>query len=410
MSDELIVALSQVLTSQENFIDESAEEQATFGLFSVTANNHLLTEGAEIDKQELRHGPYVSGYPIAEWLAWNWWRLRWEARRPADVNAVRRWNFAHQMSSIGGGYAWPNITTFSDGVRSSLLSAPSQNPETISFRYFGGPGPQRVSVASLEMALDGFVEDILTRLGDANVRETNLHCLWTELKMEREDDDLVRFRRLEAQLGYDPDEADEDAIRRRLEDATMLGEEALGEIAADVTSWGDALENMMSAKDLVAIAQRSGFDANPNDAITLNGRAELPQPGEAEAWRLGKLAAQAIRIQADLDGSPISDTKLTDLAGVEAKAISGQRGYSTKISFAFDADNFAKVALRSRQKTARRFHLARLIGDRLLRSKINAPAEPMFPRNTCSQLSTEGAACLRCGVVEPIHLRGRHDG
>ena len=375
MPNELVIALSP-----ETLDAGSAEERATFGLFSMTANNHLLTEGVEVDKQELRHGPYVSGYPIAEWMAWNWWRLRWETGYGADTNAISPWHFAHRMTTIGGGYAWPNITIFSDGVYSSLLSTPSRSPETsLFFRYIGASGSQMIPADSLEMAIDGFVEDTLTKLDAADVRGTNLHCLWTELKMEREDNNLTRFRRLEAQLGYDPDEADEDAIHHRLEDAMTLGEEALGEIAADATFGDDALGNMMSAGDLTDIAQGNGFDANPNDAITLSDMTELPQPFEAVAWQLGKLAAQAIRIQERLDASPISDTTLADYAGTISEAISSKRGYPSKISFALDSNGSTRVSLRSRWETGRRFDLARLVGDRVLRNQINVGVEPLLP-------------------------------
>ena len=50
----------------------TAEERATFGLLSIAANGRLLTEGARIGgRPVLRDGPYVSGYPLAEWLVWN---------------------------------------------------------------------------------------------------------------------------------------------------------------------------------------------------------------------------------------------------------------------------------------------------------------------------------------------------
>lgn len=208
MPDDLTISLSS-----EELASGSVEERATFGLFAVTANGHLLTEGKDVSQKEIRHGPHVAGYPIAEWLVWNWWRLRWEVRRPSDG-----WDFAHRMSTIGEGYVWPNITIFSDGVQSSLLSEPSKSLETTLFHYIGARR-QTVPAASLETAIDGFVEDILIRLEGAKVRETNLHCLWNDLKGEREDCELMRFRRLEAQLGYEPDEADEDAIRRHLDDA-----------------------------------------------------------------------------------------------------------------------------------------------------------------------------------------------
>ena len=218
--------------SSENLAIGSAEERATFGLFAITANNRLLTEGVDTDRQELRHGPYVSGYPLAEWFAWNWWRIRWELGYPSDEKAAHRWDFAHRMSTVGDGYAWPSIAVFSDGIRSFLDSKPSQNPEEVLFRYFGAPGRETVSAIELENAIDGFVEDILTRLEGRDLRVTNLHRLWDELRAERDNAELARFRRLEAQLGRDPDEADEDTIHRHLQDAAALGEEALGEMPA----------------------------------------------------------------------------------------------------------------------------------------------------------------------------------
>lgn len=402
MSDELIVALSQISIPQENLIYESVEERATFGLFSMVANNHLLTAGEDIEKQELRHGPYVSGYPIAEWLAWNWWKLRWEIGQPSDENAVRRWNFAHRMSTIGDGYAWPNITIFSDGVHSSLFSAPPLSPETSLFRYIGAAERQTVSVNSLEMAIDGFVTDILSRLEEASVRETNLHRLWDDLIMERGDPELTRFRRLEAQLGYEPDEADEDEIYRHLNDARKLGEEALGEIAAEATLGDDALSNMMSAGDFESIARRDGFDANPKDSITLDDMANLLQPGQVEAWRWGKRAAQEIRAQESLDGKLISDTTLAGFAGTVSNAVSSQHGHSSKISFALDIDGSTKVSLRSPWNTARRFDLARLTGDRVLHKQINTPTEPLLPATRASSYRQKAQRAFAAELLSPF--------
>ena len=77
----------------------------------------------------------------------------------------------------------------------------------------------------------------------------------------------------------------------------------MGEIAADATLSADALSSMISAGDFTDIARQNGFEANPNDAITLGDMTDLPQPGQVEAWRLGKRVAQAIRTQASLDGT-----------------------------------------------------------------------------------------------------------
>ena len=62
--------LTLSLTRQS--LDSGApEEQATFGILEVLANRRCLTEGVAGDANELLPGPLVSGYHLAEWLAWN---------------------------------------------------------------------------------------------------------------------------------------------------------------------------------------------------------------------------------------------------------------------------------------------------------------------------------------------------
>ena len=356
------------------------EEQATFGLLAITANNHLLTGGEDTESRQLRHGPYVPGYPLAEWFAWNWWRIRWELGRPSEDEAGSRWDFAHRMPAIGEGYAWPNITVFSDGIRSFLDSEPSGNPEGVLFRYFGAPRRETVPAAELEIAVDGFVEDILSHLDRRELRATNLHRLWAELTEERENAEIARFRRLEAQLGCDPDEASEEAIQLRLLDAGALGDEALSEVAADTAFRGLNPDSMISAEDIAEIAESSGFDSTPDHAVSLSDPSDLPQAGAVAAWRLGEQAARLVRDQEKLDGQPVADKMLSNFAGTTPNAVSDTYRHSKEISFALDRDDrYARLSLRSRWETGRRFELARLVGDRILANQSGPPTERLFP-------------------------------
>ena len=398
MHGDLTVSLSS-----ETLASGSVEERATFGLFVVTANDRLLTAGEDTDRSELRHGPHVAGYPLAEWLAWNWWRIRWEIGRPSDKDAGRRWDFAHRMVTVGEGYAWPNIAIFSDGVQAFLTSEPSRNPDAVLFRYLGAHGRETVPAECLETAIDEYVEDILARLEGQGLRDTNLHRLWNDLKTERQDRELKRFRRLEAQLGRDPDEADENAIRHRLDDAATLGEEALGEVAADAALRGHAPDRMMSVDDITDIATRSGFDANANDAITLADVAAMPQPGKAEAWRVGKRVAQELRDQETLDGHPISDGSLAGFAGTTSNVISGKDRYSDGISFVLNQeDSRAQVSLKSKWETGRRFELARLIGDRVLGNQMDYSAERLFPATRASSYRQKMQRAFAAELLSPF--------
>ena len=101
-------------------------------------------------------GPYVAGFPLAEWFVWNWWRIRWEFSRPSDTREKRGWDFAHQLNTVGDGYAWPCISISSDGINAVLTSRQTSNPQNVLFRYLGLSGRAPVPVLSLERAIDAF--------------------------------------------------------------------------------------------------------------------------------------------------------------------------------------------------------------------------------------------------------------
>ena len=187
---------------------------------------------------------------------------------------------------------WETVTSgqifviSSDGINTFFTSRQTSNPNTVLFRYLGAYRREEVSALVLEEAFDGFVADILSRLEANGLLETNLHSLWGDLTAERASEEFTRYRRLEALLGFDPDDADEGAIGRRLEDATRLGERAMEELAADAVLDDDPLNGMAWSQDIFDVAGQRGFDARPNDVIELDDTEDVPHPGTVEAWRL----------------------------------------------------------------------------------------------------------------------------
>lgn len=68
----------------ETLNEGAPEERACFAAISVNWGESCLTECHDPFVNRIRSGPLLSGYHLAEWLAWNWWRLRWEPRTPAS--------------------------------------------------------------------------------------------------------------------------------------------------------------------------------------------------------------------------------------------------------------------------------------------------------------------------------------
>lgn len=95
---------------------------------------------------------------------------------------------------------------------------------------------------------------------------------------------------------------------------------------------------------------------------------------------MGYGIARKIRDRERLDGQPIPDTRLLALAGTTADALVRTYRRSDGLCFALDqSGGGARLVLRSRWKTGRRFELARLIGDRVLAARADCHTETLFP-------------------------------
>src|SRR5216683_2666114 len=331
----------------------TAEERASFGMLRIGTPDISLTEGFDAYVNRLRDGPLVSAYHAAEWLAWNWWRLRWEPKsnRPG-------WLHAHRMSSIGAGYVWPNITFISDGSRVFLIPEPS-NPNARPFRYIADR-PLVVTGRQFESAVDEFIVQVLDRLTLEGVAETNLSRIWRDVIAERAVPSEALRRKLEALIGAEPDEADEATIDRLEAEGRDVGAAAVAELAADQGAQGKT----HTVSELRSIAASDGYDAKPSDAVVLHDPFRLPKVDEAPAWVRGAEAARQLRIQTDLGAAPISNARLEEMAGVVKGLVGGPKRYD-EMSFALDENLASRVVLGSKWETGRRFNLARLLGDRL---------------------------------------------
>jgi hypothetical protein len=346
----------EIALAPERLDEGTPEERACFGLFTMRVGEVDLTGGIDFFISNYRSGPLVSGYHAAEWFAWNWWRLRFEPRSSAP-----EWWRAHKMTAIGEGYVWPNLTIFSDGVRTTFLAERSIRPDAKPFRFLGAP-PCVLPSTQFEGAVDAFIPRILARLRDRDVEETNLDRIWGDLLAERADLDSFKRRKLEALLGKDPDEADPATLERLVADAGSLGEQAIEELAADHAGGGV----LLTADALRQIATSSGFAASPQGGVSMAAGTRLPSAQDVPAWRLGADAARLVREQVGLGSQPVSDTALADLTGVDVKAITSEIG-GGKISFSLDQNQTdSRVVLHSRWHSGRRFHLARLLADRLV--------------------------------------------
>ena len=351
MSEAIEIALAP-----ERLDEGSDEERACFGLFTIRCGVSELTAGLDHFTSSYRAGPLVSGYHVGEWLAWNWWRLRYEPRSSSP-----QWWRAHTMTAIGEGYVWPNLTIHSDGVRTILNAKPSVRADAKPFRYFGSVAPVVVPSMMFEDAVDAFIPRLLARLRDRGVPETNLDRLWRDVLAERTDPALAKRRRLEALLGRDADEMEDGAVDGLMSDSALVGDDAVSELAAEKANGGV----LLTAANIEDIAARSGVDASLRDVVGLQHRGAIQLDASEPAWRVGAKSARVLRAEQGLGDGPILDERLAGLAGVGRMVLEKDATGAT-LSFSLERNpTVGRVVLRSRWKSGRRFELARLLGDRV---------------------------------------------
>lgn len=338
------------------------EEKACFASIGICVNGHWLTEGHDYLANRLRTKPYLSAYHLAEWLAWNWWRLRWEPR-----SAASEWGQSHNLSSIGEGYIWPNINIFSDGERTALISEPTDERPATPFRYISSYAAVMPS-GQFEAGLDNFFLQVLNRLDAEGVKATNFHSIWDSLKEERSSSVLSIRRKLEALLGVDPDEGDSAFIDRLVDDAGEVSLPSIEEIAANRGDRGLPL----TVHDLKEVAKSRGYEVKARNAVRLRDRSGLQPSGNTPAWQIGAHAAQALRAQERLAGKPISDKMLAEMTGASEAVLKTEKHGTVGFAFAIDDErDKGHLVLRSKWPNGRRFELARLLGDRLMSSSAN---------------------------------------
>ena len=334
----------------------TVEDEATLGEIVLAVGGVPLTWALDDRTGQARTGGRFSAHRLAEWLTWNWWRLRWE---PGHDNTRRDrcvgWRQAHDLAGVGGGWLWPNVTITSDGLRVVLDARPSREAATEPLCYIGGRRVV-VSAGAFEAGVDDFVRRVLTRLDEWSLSKTELGSAWRELAAERKDPELTRYRRIEACLGCDVDEADPERIERVIVDGRAMGSAAMVEVAAD---------RFLTAEELREAARRTGFDADPGSRVTMLADA-WDARGRRPAWELGVDAACALRRREGLGDGPVSDQTLADLCAVDVGAFRAGKG-GGDVAFALDdPDGGSRVVLRSRRRTGRRFEAARLLADCLL--------------------------------------------
>ncbi len=327
----------------------------------------LLRDGENAPSEHLIVPPEM----LAHWFVENWWRLRWEPV-PAGTNSPPdAWRMAHDMRSIGGGFAWPNLLVWGEDTRVCLRAHPDP---------LGVAGPVRflsdasgaISARNFEAEVDRFLDSVRDTNDDGGFGQ-----LVRALRAERSDSEVAAWRRLEARLGFDPGDAP-DSVMTQLGELVARFRERDIEEAASAAPGAEAAGILQ--EEIAAATGMGGWDCNPQPVSDLasqyRSREQAASNLSTEApWRQGEQTAKFLRATLTHCG-PVGNSLLSELLGIQEQAIGNAQHHpcdSLKPLYALlvTEERGHRFLPRSKWLQGRRFELARLVGDLL----YNGPAQ-----------------------------------
>lgn len=336
----------------------------TSARFKLEAGGCNLFRAENRWSQSVDDMPHLSALPVARWLAQSWWRLRWELA--AGPRPSHGWRMAHEIAAAGEGFLWPRVSFVSDGQSMQVDSTPSDGGTRDMLRYLQGAHAS-IPVAKFEDTVDLFIETVIERAAGTVVGR-ELAGVWSEVLAERRDPQASLYRRTEAVLGFDPDDAPSAQIEAFLTAFRISGADAGLEIAAVLKSHNPA-EQLEAAfaeiRSIASIAARItqditsevvGLDLSSTERAVVTGR---------------RLAIRA-RVAADISAAgPVMDSRLTELMGIRLTDLEDpSKTASSKLPFTLaqtSPNGEDRILFKSKNPQSRRFSLARLLCDTITR-------------------------------------------
>ena len=295
---------------------------------------------------------------LAFWLVDNWWRLRWECEPP--TGPTPKWRLAHDLASIGGGYVWPRLTIWSEGERIGLVCH-SDPPGVVGpVRFITDTSPLFIPSSSFEGGVDAFLAIVADSASGFGSDRAALKAQIDALKAERDDSEFAAWRRLEAQLGFDPDEAPQLLMNELSQLSARYGTSGVEE-AAQACPGSDAAKVLKTA---IAAVNNCGWSCDFSQAVRAAGFIDhsMVHP----PWRAAVDAGHRVRNVLGIGTGAVNNDVLVQLLHVDPRALDEpnappQFAYGLRVKPGQGAPDL--VSLRSRWPANRRFHLTRALGD-----------------------------------------------
>ncbi|WP_322751491.1 MULTISPECIES: hypothetical protein, partial [unclassified Frankia] len=276
----------------------SPELRATWARLEILVGTRHVSLVEDLGSGSARRSIYCPLYPLAEWIAFNWWSLAADARPnraldgPFPDAATHDGLLRHSLRSAGDGFRWPDLIIVPEGSSTRLLWRDDHEVSSDQPIRYLGHGHARTPRAQVERELAAVVGAVLTRLAEQGVTGTALHTEWAAVTGA--DEDEQEFCLAAARLGLDPYAETADLADDIIRAATRLGPGMAGDFLDAVDP-----ENIVAGLEWIGAATEVLRSSGP-DVPSLSALRSVARQGSsftrgAPPWQVGWSQAGAVR-------------------------------------------------------------------------------------------------------------------
>ncbi len=337
------------------------EEDMTLGDMSIKINGQCFTRNVSTVINSLRETIRVSSYPLALWFIEYWWRILYEPIPSGEqIEMSYNWKNSHNLASANCGYIWPDIKFIPDGQFITIISTPQYDNSRMPFFYLGMDEAAVVDNETFCNAITKFIFSTINRLDEKGDKSTELHSLFAQLENEIKDEDFALYRRIEAILGYDPDQAPDVVIQKMEKALKKFSVDNLAEIASacSTNETSNTIKDIESAISMTTTGIKGKWNSPISD-IKINNR--LP------AWDAGRLIARRLRAALGNTNKKIETRTLCEFFEIPTKELSIRQPSHDRFSISHVTNENLYINFKNESSqfytVGRRFQLSRLIGS-----------------------------------------------
>lgn len=347
----------------------SPELAATWCRLEIWVGSDCVSRVDDRESGSTRRSLHCSLYPLAEWIAYNWWLIQADVR-PTTLRP-QRWSFSqlrsdqahehtwlrhHNMRAAGDGFLWPNVTIVPEGADTRIAWVADNDPPIAWPIRFTTTGECLVDGGAVRRALAELVESVITRLAERGVADSTLLREWRA--NDELSDDEREFCLATARLGLDPFSTAPDVAEELVRVSERFEGELFGEFldAVDPALLSSGADWIVAS--LAAIRSTTTLPADDRisevraavDGVAANG---TPRP-----WTIGYHQATRAREALELDPTQrvMPEQLMTIVPSTEVEtALQGLGGKSER-----DAPTLV-LGASARLDTTKRFAAARAL-------------------------------------------------